>query len=402
MRLRKAGGIEVDPRRPDRRLRLGEALKAQGPIWLGLTERVRSIRRLSGLRRHPPHGRALGLCAVALFAAPAAGTVAGMALTYLAPPLLAMFGERSAPRRCRHHLGADGARVPADLAVLRRVARSGVSRCRLIALIYTAFTLDSAYQHVRGRGGSWKGRVQANVSGDAHDHAGRSALGQRPSRREFPRRLAAHSSRAIARRSWPSTDSSAPPTTSPIMPRCRRRRSSRCSTGWRRPCSGAATTIRWRVALRRAARRAPAVAASRPGSAHRVPARRHQAALPRLGRPDRLLPLSAMPVGRFVLDVHGESRATWPANDALCAALQIINHLQDCGKDFRALDRVYLPLDALCRLRRHRRSARRRARLAGVARLPSHELAGAPAICCATVAPFSASIEARGSRWRSR
>jgi squalene synthase HpnC len=56
---------------------------------------------------------------------------------------------------------------------------------------------------------------------------------------------------------------------------------------------------------------------------------------------------SAMPVGRFVLDVHGESRATWPANDALCAALQIINHLQDCAKDYRALNRVYIPLDAL-------------------------------------------------------
>jgi hydroxysqualene synthase len=55
---------------------------------------------------------------------------------------------------------------------------------------------------------------------------------------------------------------------------------------------------------------------------------------------------SAMPVGRFVLDVHGEGRATWPANDALCAALQIINHLQDCGKDYRDLDRVYIPLDA--------------------------------------------------------
>jgi hydroxysqualene synthase len=55
---------------------------------------------------------------------------------------------------------------------------------------------------------------------------------------------------------------------------------------------------------------------------------------------------SAMPVGRFVLDVHGESRATWPANDALCAALQINNHLQDCGKDFRELNRVYIPLDA--------------------------------------------------------
>jgi squalene synthase HpnC len=56
---------------------------------------------------------------------------------------------------------------------------------------------------------------------------------------------------------------------------------------------------------------------------------------------------SAMPVGRFVLDVHGESRGTWPANDALCAALQIINHLQDCKDDYRNLDRVYIPLDTL-------------------------------------------------------
>jgi len=57
--------------------------------------------------------------------------------------------------------------------------------------------------------------------------------------------------------------------------------------------------------------------------------------------------LSAMPVGRFVLDVHGESRSIWPANDALCAALQIINHLQDCKDDYRNLDRVYIPLDLL-------------------------------------------------------
>jgi squalene synthase HpnC len=56
---------------------------------------------------------------------------------------------------------------------------------------------------------------------------------------------------------------------------------------------------------------------------------------------------SAMPVGRFVLDVHGESKETWPANDALCAALQIINHLQDCAKDYRQLDRVYIPLDMM-------------------------------------------------------
>ena len=73
--------------------------------------------------------------------------------------------------------------------------------------------------------------------------------------------------------------------------------------------------------------------------------------------------LSAMPVGRFVLDVHGESRSTWPANDALCAALQIINHLQDCKDDYRDLDRVYIPLDLLAaHALAWRRSASRRRR----------------------------------------
>jgi squalene synthase HpnC len=56
---------------------------------------------------------------------------------------------------------------------------------------------------------------------------------------------------------------------------------------------------------------------------------------------------SAMPVGRFMLDVHGESTSTWAASDALCAGLQINNHLQDCGKDYHDLNRVYLPRDAL-------------------------------------------------------
>lgn len=56
---------------------------------------------------------------------------------------------------------------------------------------------------------------------------------------------------------------------------------------------------------------------------------------------------SAMPVGRYVLDVHGEDRATWPASDNVCAVLQVINHLQDCVKDYHNLDRVYVPLDAL-------------------------------------------------------
>jgi hydroxysqualene synthase len=56
---------------------------------------------------------------------------------------------------------------------------------------------------------------------------------------------------------------------------------------------------------------------------------------------------SATPVGRHVLDLHGESRDTWEFSDPLCDALQVLNHLQDCVEDYRALDRVYLPEDDL-------------------------------------------------------
>jgi len=56
---------------------------------------------------------------------------------------------------------------------------------------------------------------------------------------------------------------------------------------------------------------------------------------------------SAAPVGRQLLDLHGEARETWPPSDALCAALQVLNHLQDCAADYRAMDRIYIPLDAL-------------------------------------------------------
>ena len=56
---------------------------------------------------------------------------------------------------------------------------------------------------------------------------------------------------------------------------------------------------------------------------------------------------SAMPVGRYVLDLHGEGPATYPPSDALCAALQVVNHLQDCTKDLEQLDRCYLPQDML-------------------------------------------------------
>lgn len=56
---------------------------------------------------------------------------------------------------------------------------------------------------------------------------------------------------------------------------------------------------------------------------------------------------SASPVGRHVLALHGIGKEAWPSNDALCSALQIINHIQDCADDYRELDRVYIPLDIM-------------------------------------------------------
>lgn len=56
---------------------------------------------------------------------------------------------------------------------------------------------------------------------------------------------------------------------------------------------------------------------------------------------------SAAPVGRFLLELHGESAESFASSDALCAALQVLNHLQDCGDDFSALGRVYVPRDWL-------------------------------------------------------
>ena len=58
---------------------------------------------------------------------------------------------------------------------------------------------------------------------------------------------------------------------------------------------------------------------------------------------------SAAPVGRHVLALHGIGESAWKANDALCSALQIINHVQDCADDYRELDRVYIPQDILAK-----------------------------------------------------
>src|SRR6516164_8357529 len=142
---------------------LAKALKAHGPIWLGLTERVRSVRRypaLADIRRMVARSAYAQLRYSPLLLL---ATMAGMALTYLVPPLVAMFGSGAARWI---GVGAWALMFVAFQPTLRFYRLSPLWGLALpvIALQYMLFTLDSAHQYVRGQGGSWKGRVQANVS----------------------------------------------------------------------------------------------------------------------------------------------------------------------------------------------------------------------------------------------
>jgi hopene-associated glycosyltransferase HpnB len=142
---------------------LAKILKARGPIWIGLTDRVRSIRAypsVEDIRRMVSRTAYAQLHYSPLLLA---GTVLGLALTYLAPVALALFASGLA-----QFLGLFTWLLMA-FAFKPTLRFYGLSRLwglalPAIAAIYMAFTLDSAYQHARGRGGMWKGRAQANVS----------------------------------------------------------------------------------------------------------------------------------------------------------------------------------------------------------------------------------------------
>jgi hopene-associated glycosyltransferase HpnB len=161
--LRDAGGMAAIRGALIDDCALAKVLKAHGPIWLGLTERVHS------LRAYPSVGDVRHMVARTAYAqlrySPLllAGTVVGLALTYLAPVGFALFA--ASPARWLG-LAAWLLMAFAFQPILRFY---GVSRLwglalPAIAAIYLAFTVDSAYQHARGRGGMWKGRAQANVS----------------------------------------------------------------------------------------------------------------------------------------------------------------------------------------------------------------------------------------------
>ena len=146
---------------------LAKLLKQHGPIAIALTERVHSIRAYPGIgdiRRMVSRTAYAQLRYSPLYLA---GTVLGLAVTYLAPVALTLLAT-GVPQFVG--LFAWILMALAFRPVLRfyRLTTLWAPLLPVIAAMYMAFTLDSAYQHARGRGGMWKGRAQANLS-DAHD-----------------------------------------------------------------------------------------------------------------------------------------------------------------------------------------------------------------------------------------
>ncbi|MGA3139991.1 MAG: glycosyltransferase [Xanthobacteraceae bacterium] len=139
-------------------------LKAQGPIWIGLTQNVSSIRGYAALAdiRHMVSRTAYAQLRYSPLVL--AGTVIGLAITFIAPVVLALFAVGAA-----RFLGLAAWLLMAlalqpTLRFYRVSPLWGVA-LPAIAAIYMAFTVDSAYQHWRGRSGMWKGRAQGDLRG---------------------------------------------------------------------------------------------------------------------------------------------------------------------------------------------------------------------------------------------
>jgi len=158
--LRAAGGFAAIRNALIDDTSMAQLLKPRGPIWLGLTEQVESIRpyrTFGSVRRMIARSAYDQLDYSPLLLA---GTILGLALTFLAPPLLTILASGIA-----QIFGAVAWALMAIAYVpvlrLYRLSPLWAPGLPLIALIYAFFTLDSAYQHMRGKGGFWKGRTQA-------------------------------------------------------------------------------------------------------------------------------------------------------------------------------------------------------------------------------------------------
>jgi len=161
--LGSAGGLEALRNALIDDCALAALMKRQGAIWLGSTDSVQSMRaypRFDDFRRMVARSAFAQLRYSALLLV---GAVAGMVMTYAAPPLFAVFGRGAAQAEGFIAWALMALAFAPTLRHYRRPAAFGVA-LPAVAAAYTIFTVDSALQHWRGRGGYWKGRFQASIS----------------------------------------------------------------------------------------------------------------------------------------------------------------------------------------------------------------------------------------------
>jgi hopene-associated glycosyltransferase HpnB len=161
--LRAAGGIEVIRDALIDDCALAREMKKQGPIWLGLTNRVQSIRPYTSwgdIRRMVARSAYAQLNYSPLMLA---GTVAGLVLTYLVPPFMALFASDWAQVLGLITWALMALSFQPTLRFYRLSPLWGIA-LPAISFLFMLYTLDSAYQYAAGKGGAWKGRVQAKGS----------------------------------------------------------------------------------------------------------------------------------------------------------------------------------------------------------------------------------------------
>ena len=159
--LERSGGIEAIRGRLIDDCALAEIVKKKGPIWLGLTERTRSLRAYENLDDIWNMVARTAFAQLGYSYALLGGTVAVMAVLYLAPPLAALSGlaEGNSGKLAAGLAGwlLMGKAYGPTLALYRQPAWRACL-LPLAAGLFTLMTVDSAWRHAQGRGGVWKGR----------------------------------------------------------------------------------------------------------------------------------------------------------------------------------------------------------------------------------------------------
>ena len=314
---------------------LAKAVKTHmGRLWLGLADRTRSLRVYRGWGE--PWKMISRSAYDQLNHSPLllAGTVAAMGIIFIAPPLM-ILGGWVVPGLLAWGMMAWSFR---PMIAFYELPFPWIFALPGISALYLGATLHSAYAYYRGQGGQWKGRIEGG-------RAEAPETTRTKDTENFPvgswlvaahLRPIVHAYYQFAREADDIADHEHMPSDEKL--RLLNEMDDQLQGA---PGQGSAARVREVLAGTEVPLdhcRDVLVAFKRDAVTART---QDWADLMEYCR------YSAAPVGRFLLDLHGESRATWAAGDALCAALQVLNHLQDCRQDFIQLNRVYVPQDLL-------------------------------------------------------